>query len=517
MNPLPADSVPVRLPHYRLRDGGLYFLISQRPVAVLNAHEQEVWESLDGSVRVRDLAARFPAGAGEAALRRFVELGVCLPIATSFPEGRRRVVVIEPHMDDGTLSLGGTMWSRRAQCEFTIVTVAGRCNFTSYYYLERDYFDVDEVSALRRAESALVARAIGGRHVVLDLPEAPLRYRAGNWALDWYRRHRASISAFISHTSGPEELRAWTEAIRQALRELPADEVWMPIGVGPHTDHELTRNASLTLLAEDPELFSRCAVRLYQEVPYAARFPRFTAAIVEELTRSGAKLEIERVPVTEAFPDKLRLISYFGSQFKLQVLRPDIEASARAAAGDGGGMAEILYRVVAPPKRLDFLALSVGAPEVRQLAQELGPWIERHRRARRIRVFIRPPAGRWVEDMQLLLDAFPAARFAVRASRAALAEATEVRSPRIEVSPIGQGAAAWVLGVSGANLRGPAPTLMIAFADRMREGRRLSMLLPLSDTLVVPSMNHLALALRLLADVDDPRRASEDPKGSAGP
>jgi len=516
MNPLPADSIPLRLPHYRLRDGGLYFLISRRPMAVLNAHEQEVWESLDGSIRVRDVADRFPAGAGEAALRRFVELGVCLPVAANFPEGRRRVVVIEPHMDDGALSLGGTMWSRRSQCEFTIVTLAGRNNFTSYYYLERDYFDVDEVSALRRAESALVARAIGGRHVALDLPEAPLRYRAGNWTVDWYRRHRASVSAFISHTSGSEELRAWTEALRQALRELPADEVWMPIGVGPHTDHELTRNACLTILAEDPELLSRCTVRLYQEVPYAARFPRFTAAIVEELTRSGARLELERVPVTEAFPDKLRLISYFGSQFKLEVLRPDIEASARAAAGDGGGMAEILYRVVVPPKRLDFLALFVGAPEVRRLAQELGPWIERHRHARRIRVFIRPPAGRWVEDMQLLLDAFPAARFAVRASKAALAEATEVRSPRIEVSPIDQGVAAWVLGVLGANLQGPAPTLMITFADRTREGRRLSRLLPLSDTLVVPSMNHLALALRLLAGVDGPRRTAGDSKGSAG-
>ena len=38
------------------------------------------------------------------------------------------------------------------------VTRAGRCNFTSYYYLERDYFDVDEVSALRLDKSALLTR-----------------------------------------------------------------------------------------------------------------------------------------------------------------------------------------------------------------------------------------------------------------------------------------------------------------------------------------------------------------------
>lgn len=514
MRSLPGDHVPLALPHYRLRDDGLYFMISRRPVARLDAKEQEVWKALDGTARVQDLVARYPASA-EPALHRFVELGACLLVESRFPEGRRRVLVIEPHMDDGVLSLGGVFWSRRAECEFTIVTLAGRSNFTSYSYLNRDYFDVDEVSALRQAESALLARAVGGRHVALDLPEAPLRYRSGRWNMEWFRAHRASVSAFIGHTSGPEELRAWTEAIRQVLRDRPADEVWAPIGVGPHTDHELVRNAFLTILLEDPGLLQRCEVRLYQEVPYAAKFPRFTAGIVEELVRSGARLELETVPVTEVFGDKLRLISLFGSQFKLEALRPGIEAAASAAAGDSGGMAELLYRVVAPPDRLDFLGLSVGAAEVRQLAEALEPWIERHRRARRIRLFMRPPAGRWAEDAQLLLETFPEARFTVRASRDALAEVMDFSSPRIEVASIGQGAAAWVLGMLRANLEGQAPTLMIAFADRMREARALSRLLPLSDTLIVPSLNHLALALRLLTG-GSPRGARERSGGSAG-
>jgi LmbE family N-acetylglucosaminyl deacetylase len=512
---LAGDLVPLALPHYRLRGDELYFLISRRSVARLDGREQEIWKALDGTTRVQDLLARHPASA-EPAIRRFLELGTCLLVEERFPAGRRRILVLEPHMDDGVLSLGGVLWSRRAECEFTIVSVAGRSNFTSYYNLERDYFDVDEVSELRRAESVLLARAVGGRHVALDLPEAPLRYRPGRWTLDWFRRHRASISAFIGHASSSEERSAWTGRIRQVLRDLPADEVWAPIGVGPHTDHELVRNAFLTILLEDPGLLSRCEVRLYQEVPYATQFPRFTAAIVEELTRSGARLELETIPVTEAFADKLRLNSIFGSQFKLEALRPGIEATARAAAGGGGGMAEILYRVVAPPERLDFLALSVSAPEVRRLTEELGPWIRRHRRARRIRLFLRPPAGRWVEDMQWLLDTFPAAHFAVRASGEALAEATDARSPRIEVRPIGKGAAAWTLGVLSASLEGPVPTLVIAFADRMREARRLGMLLPLSDTLVAPSMNHLVLALRLLADAAGPGGASEGSPGSAG-
>jgi LmbE family N-acetylglucosaminyl deacetylase len=498
MRTLPGDSVPLPLPHYRLREDGLHFLISRRSVARLDAREQEIWRALDGTSRVQDLVARYPASALPT-LCRLLDLGVCLLVESRFPEARRRIVVVEPHMDDGVLSLGGVIWQRRAECEFTIVTLAGRSNFTSYFYLDRDYFDVEEVSALRRAESELFARAVGGRHVALDLPEAPLRYRPGRWTLDWFRAHQGSVASFIGHTSGPGELRAWTDALRQALRDLPADEVWAPIGVGPHTDHELVRNAFLKILMEDVDRLRRGEVRLYQEVPYAARFPRFTAEIVEELTRSGASLERETIPVTESFADKLRLVSIFASQFKLDVLRPDIEAAARAAAGEGGGMAEVLYRVTAPPDHLDLLALSVGAAEVRRLAKELGPWLERHRRARRIRLLMRPPAGRWAEDAQLLLDAFPLARLSVRASSDALAEMKDVHSPRIEVGLIGQGAAGWALGVLRANLEGPAPTLVIAYPERMREARALSRLLLLSDPLLVPSMNHLALALRLLA------------------
>jgi hypothetical protein len=117
----------------------------------------------------------------------------------------------------------------------------------------------------------------------------------------------------------------------------------------------------------------------------------------------------------------------------------------------------------------------------------------------------------------LLLDTFIAARFVVRASAEAMAEATEVRSPRIEVRSIGKGAVAWALGLSSANLAGPAPTLIFALGDRMREARLLSMLLPLSDTLVVPSMNHLALALRFLAEAGGRRSAAEASNGSTRP
>jgi LmbE family N-acetylglucosaminyl deacetylase len=504
VTPLPPDRVPVPLPHYRLRGDALHFLVSRRPAAQFDAGERRVWEALDGAATVADLVRRFP-GEAEAALQRFVAAGLCLLVETGFRSGRRRVLVIEPHADDGVLSLGGTLWSRRHDCEFTILTLAGVSNFTSYYYLDHDYFDVDEISALRGAESALLARALGGRHVALPLAEGPLRYRPGRWSVEWFRRHRASVSAFISRTSGPAELAEWTDALALALAAHPADEIWAPLGIAPHTDHELARNAFLALLEQDPELPRRVPVRLYQEVPYAARYPHVTARVLAELAAEGASLEPEPVPIADAFADKLRLVSLFGSQFKLASMQPDLESAARAAAGAGGGMAEMLYRVAAAPAHPDDLALSVVAPEVKALAGALGPWLARHRDARRVRIFLRPPAGRWADDARALLAALPGARLEVRAAGEALPEIEELRSPRVTVGPIADGARAWALAMLRADLRGPAPTLIVTFADRVREGSLLARLLPLSDTLVVPGMNHLALALRWLERGGVPR------------
>lgn len=146
---------------------------------------------------------------------------------------------------------------------------------------------MDVVSRLRLTEAVLLVRLLGGRHVALDQPEAPQRYRPGTWTLAWYRPHRQSIAAFIGHRSPASELAEWTAAIRGALRTHPAEEVWFPIGVGPHTDHELTRNACLAALLAEPALRRDRAFRLYEEGPYATQFAGYTQRLVTSLTQAG--------------------------------------------------------------------------------------------------------------------------------------------------------------------------------------------------------------------------------------
>jgi LmbE family N-acetylglucosaminyl deacetylase len=508
LSPLDGSLIPAPRPHFHLRDGALYFLISQRPFAQLDDAERAVWGAMDGATTLADLRAGFPAA--EAAVRRFWERGLCELVPSRFPAGRRRVLVVEPHMDDAVLSVGGAMWLARDTCEFTVLTVAGRSNFTSYGYLDRDYFDVDVVSRLRLAESILFVRMVGGRHVALERPEAPQRYRPGSWTLDWYRRHRASISAFIAHRSPDFELAEWTADLRQALRTHPTEEIWFPIGVGPHTDHELTRNACFAALLDEPTLWHGRVVRLYQEAPYASQFPHFTQALVDRLTQAGARLDAEPVEVTQGFADKLRLVSIFGSQFKLDVLRPGIEATARAAAGAPGSLAELFYRMTELPRALAPLDLNVDAEGVRQLAGSLAPWLAKHRDAPRVRLLLRLPAGRWRHDVELLLHALPKARIEAFVALPALPEAQDFVSPRVVVHGVAEGAIAWAALAARLALRRPAPTLFVAGSDRQTEARLLARCFPFSDTLVAASMNHIAQALSRIR-IADAARAPRPP------
>ena len=70
-------------------------------------------------------------------------------------------MVIEPHMDDAVLSVGGLMLQRCGECEFLIVTIATRSVATSYRDLDREFFDIETVSGIRKAESRIVARLLG--------------------------------------------------------------------------------------------------------------------------------------------------------------------------------------------------------------------------------------------------------------------------------------------------------------------------------------------------------------------
>ena len=223
------QSVVVRRPHFRLVGNEMFFLISKRPCANLSLPETQLWNALETD---RDVASlrEICGDHVTSAIRHLVKERVCDILSPDRSRSRRLVLVIEPHCDDAVLSLGGTLWARRAACEFTIATLASRSNFTSYFCSDRNFFEADTVSALRAAEGALAARLLGGRYLALGLEEATLRYSDGDWSVDWFKRHGVAVRASIGRQYREDELRRWTERVRQCLSTNNFEEVWIPIG-----------------------------------------------------------------------------------------------------------------------------------------------------------------------------------------------------------------------------------------------------------------------------------------------
>lgn len=483
------DASVLRRPHFAQVGDELFFLVSRRPFLRLSAAEASIWNALADTQSVAEIRARQPADA-DSVLRRFADAGLCEIVPPVTGRHRRRILVFEPHSDDAVLSVGGTMWLRRHECEFVLVTVAGVSNFTSYFELDREYFDVEQVSALRRAEGELAAAMLGGQYRTLDQSDASLRYCPGDWSLDWYRRHKRCVSEFVEHHSGPDELRQWIGAIRQAVTDVASDEIWFPLG-GLHTDHQLTRNALLTLMRDEPALFDGLDVRMYQDVPYAGRSAEY---VVDALVAAGADVTAEVVSIASVIDEKSRLMSVYASQFKLDAVLPGVEQSVRSASAVSSA-AERLWRIAGRPAGVEVSSLRRHEPTVRRVRAALVPWAARHRDATRVRLLLIAPAGRWKEDMGHLLRVFPAARFDVYV--ASDAEVAEFASPRIRVTRVGMSRQAWALVALRITLGRPVPTLVVPGRHRPRMPGITATAWHRSDPVVVPRMDDVVAALEL--------------------
>jgi len=430
----------------------------------------------------------------EASIREFLRGELCELVEPAFPDGRRRVLIIEPHADDAALSVGGVMWLRRRECNFIVATMASRSNHTSYYRGGLNYFDIEEVTRVRRRESELFARMIGGVHVPVGLTDAPLRYCDAQWTRDYFSRHRMSIDVRLSRMADDRELKLWSEAVQRLLTDTPSAEVWIPLG-GPHTDHMLTTDACFAAFLSNPSLVNDRVLRVYEEVPYASRNTSHMNAALEALRNSGAMWEEELVSIDEAYNRKLRLASVYASQ-GIGEMRADVEASAQAHLS-GAGHAEMLRTLRRLPDRVDPAGIMAAAQVGHAQDEEIAQWISKHKVKDRVRILLQMPTGRWAADLKMLCRMFPKARFEIYVASGAAAEVSDSSSDRVEVREISEGALPWIsLSLSLCAAMKPLPTLFYVGEERLSEARLLSKLWLGSDTLIVASMDRLVSALR---------------------
>lgn len=474
----------VRRPHYKLLNSALYFLISNRPSKQLTTLEEEVWEHLQEPKRVRDLISINPKYHEIIAAyhkSEYIELAEC-----GFPEHRRKILVIEPHADDAALSVGGTMWKMRNDCEFTLLTAASRSNFTSYYNLYRNYFDVNNVTALRRAESVLFCQMLGGKHDELQLTDAVLRYCDKDWDLEFFKNHRTSIAVATSRLAPKFEREKWKEKLAAYIKNGAFEEIWLPLG-SPHSDHALTTSSIFNVLREYPEILKNSIFRIYQDVPYGARFPKFTARALEGIAKAGYQTQSLKSDIENEFKYKLRLISIYASQFKLKALLEDITANAYTLP-DKEHATEQFWVLSSRSANLhidDFLDCDEEkATEI----QKTRSWVKKWKKAVKIRIILLNPPGQWKHDLDALINLFPFAKYEIYFSEPSKAEIFTNSLDRIIPRAVKGGTIQWLITCIRLTISKPAPTLFVG-GSKIKSANLISKFWAFSDSNVISNLD----------------------------
>lgn len=475
------DAILVARPHFRREGDDLYFFLSNRVFHHLEPAEARIWDSLErgpvDSATVKD----------EAAVKSLKEAGLVEIVARVRQEDRRRVLVVEPHCDDAALSIGATMWKMRHSTEFHVLTMASRSNYTTAFHMHRDYFNRSQITKMRTSEGEIFAQHLGGHYHCAGLPEATLRYSDSDWNLEFFSAHEVATAISNNRRAAAGVLWAWVERLREFLKGRSFDEIWLPLGAGTHSDHDLARNAALRVLLEDRP---HAIVRLYEDVPYGAEFQEHTNRILRTLEKAGATLVPWWQNVAPEFASKLSMLGIFASQFKVGSIRAGVERSASQAAG--AEQVERLWTVESLPKEVPEDELWIGAPEVAQTSAKLPKFGERASTERRLAIFAISPSGRWAEDVAVLTKLFPSAKLVVYAGPRVCAEFRAVEDHRVEVHCVDGRASSWIK----AALREVATGHRLVIAgDASMKAKALGIVWPVGRNLVCSSMDHVIQGL----------------------
>jgi LmbE family N-acetylglucosaminyl deacetylase len=485
--------IPLKRPHYWLRDNQLYFLASRRPQLTLTSTAASLWMKINGETCAGELEEMVPES--PELLASWWHSGVIELAEPVFQKKRIKVLVVEPHMDDAMLSIGALMWERRHTHEFIVVSLVGISNFTSYQKIGRDYFNTSWISRLRKSESRLAMRLLGGRHESLSLYDAPLRYQPGDWNIDWFKRNRRSIAAFINLPPSEDGVKSAAELLTGLFMNTDAAGIWIPMGVGTSTDHQTTRNSCLMALAAAADKRNVPPVTIYQDVPYAMDFPWHTDRIVTALEAAGASPRPLKIDVTPLMPHKLRLVSVFASQFKMSHMGPRVEKTARLAAPRGAGYGEMVIEMNRMPGFIDCDDLNSGHEHILATSNRLARWGGHKRRTRRVTIICPLGVGLWREFITTLLANFPHAEIDIHLSSDAADETSRFASPRVHIHEVMPDGIAWLRRILQLVRAGTRPVVVLTGWRYHRWARFINSIRLPFIPLAAVSAAHLVIAL----------------------
>ena len=204
----------------------------------------------------------------------------------------RRRLFVAPHLDDGAISVGGTLLAtgRRATKEFrtVVATVFSRSNYT-----KEGLGDSAKVTPIRQAEEKKVMGAIGVDTIFLDFLECPLRGYTISDPLDYPKLIAPELdSGLVGKVA---------ECLDNLFQDF--DEVIIPLGVGglAHVDHRIVRQAATIAREKNPNAICRA----YEDVPYVSRADRDRVGSLDGFLAEETAIDLEA---------KLTLIRGYESQ-----------------------------------------------------------------------------------------------------------------------------------------------------------------------------------------------------------
>lgn len=185
------------------------------------------------------------------------------------------VVVLSPHLDDGVLSCGALLAYLAHQCDVTVVTVFTEAapppwSLPVRRRLRAVGMDAETWFAHRRAEDTAVLAEIGAAVVHLGLREAPYRRSdGGTGPLRWWRWPTYPTVRFDAHRGRIARADAGLPAeigarVSEVVRAREARVIFVPLGIGRHVDHLLTRRAAHHLRQH-----LRSRIVYYSDFPYS--------------------------------------------------------------------------------------------------------------------------------------------------------------------------------------------------------------------------------------------------------
>ncbi len=220
-----------------------------------------------------------------------------------------RVVVVSPHRDDASFSLGLSMehWLR-SQHRVDVLNCFTKSVYAPFSDAENMHSNdrLSFVSALRKREDHAWNKLLGGSLGVtdLDLLDAPLRLACG-----------VDEVLTMELRPGDRALARVEGALRKIVTKSQAGQVALvvPLAIGGHIDHRITHNAALATLSA-----ANLPLAFYEDLPYAARLEH-VGQIADLAAGTGQHLEpcftqeaVEDLP--SAIRRKFRMAECYDSQ-----------------------------------------------------------------------------------------------------------------------------------------------------------------------------------------------------------